>query len=174
MYYFGYLALVLAMLFSLLAVLAAFMDLWQNNAHNVKRIELAHLPVSLCLLLASAALLHALFWQDYSLQYAANYTDRYLALFYRLTAFWAGQPGSMLFWALVTAILGSLFPLLHSYRSLSPKTRLWFWAFFHSIMVFFCFILTSYSNPFIMQTPIPADGNGLNPLLQNPGMIIHP
>ena len=174
MYYFGYLALVLAMLFSILAALAALMDLWHNETHSIKRIELAHLPVSLCLVLASAALLHALFWQDYSLQYAANYTDRYLALFYRLTAFWAGQPGSMLFWALVTAILGSLFTLLRSYRSLSAQTRLWFWVFFHSIMVFFTLILTTYSNPFIMQTPVPADGNGLNPLLQNPGMIIHP
>lgn len=174
MYYFGYLALVLAMLFSLLAALSALMDLWRNETKNSKRIELAHFPVSLCLLLASAALLHALFWQDYALQYAANYTDRYLDLFYRLTAFWAGQPGSMLFWALVTAILGSLFPFLPHYRSLDQKTRLWFWVFFHSIMVFFTLVLTTYSNPFIMQTPVPADGNGLNPLLQNPGMIIHP
>ncbi|MBR3664322.1 MAG: heme lyase CcmF/NrfE family subunit [Desulfovibrio sp.] len=174
MYYFGFLSIVLAMFSSLLAALAALTDLWHNETKYLKRVEQAHIPVSLCLLLASAALLHALFWQDYALQYAANYTDRYLSLFYRLTAFWAGQPGSMLFWALATAILGSLFPLLSCYRHLSEQRRLWFWTFFHCVMAFFSLLLTCYSNPFIMQQPVPEDGNGLNPLLQNPGMIIHP
>ncbi len=121
-----------------------------------------------------AILLHGLFWQDYRLEYVASYTDSFLPVFYRLTAFWAGQPGSMLFWALMVAICGCIFALLPRFRALSPAVLLWFWAFFYANMAFFCLVLTCWSNPFLMQTPVPADGNGLNPLLQNPGMIFHP
>ena len=137
-------------------------------------VQNGHLMVTLCLLLASAVLMHALFWQDYSLEYAANYTDKYLSTFYRLTAFWAGQAGSMLFWALVITVTGTLFTLTKGYQKLSSQTKLWFWVFYHPVNAFFTLLLAVYSNPFIMQNPAPLDGNGLNPLLQNPGMIIHP
>ncbi|MDO5484080.1 MAG: cytochrome c biogenesis protein CcsA, partial [Desulfovibrionaceae bacterium] len=86
----------------------------------------------------------------------------------------AGQPGSMLFWALAVALSGSLFACLRQRRALSAPTRLWHWVFFYSIMAFFSLVLTCWSDPFVMQRPAPADGNGLNPLLQNPGMIFHP
>ena len=119
-------------------------------------------------------MLHALFWHDFSLQYVASYTDRVLPVFYRLTAFWAGQAGSMLFWALSVALCGAGFLLTPSYKRLTPPTKLWFWVFFLTTMAFFALILTAWSNSFLMQTPVPPDGNGLNPLLQNPGMIFHP
>ncbi|MCR4666245.1 MAG: cytochrome c biogenesis protein CcsA [Desulfovibrio sp.] len=119
-------------------------------------------------------LLHGLFWRDYSLVYVASYTDDYLSIFYRLTAFWAGQPGSMLFWAICTCIFGTIFALSPSYKNIPEGSKTWFWVFFHLIVFFFGLLLIVYSNPFIMQHPAPADGNGLNPLLQNPGMIVHP
>ena len=174
MYYFGYLMLIVALLAAFSSSALALGQLWSRQHTAGPWIEKAHYVVSGAFLLASAALLHALFWQDYSLVYAASYTDRYLSLFYRLTAFWAGQPGSMLFWALAIACTGTLFARLSHYKRLETETKLWFWVFFQLIIVFFAVLLATYSNPFVMQTPVPQDGNGLNPLLQNPGMIIHP
>ena len=80
----------------------------------------------------------------------------------------------MLFWALAVGIMGSIFACTGGYRRLKDTTRLWFWTFFLVIMAFFALLLCVWNNPFIMLDPAPADGNGLNPLLQNPGMIFHP
>lgn len=172
MYLLAYITLLLALLLALGGAGLAIIQLWEGRADQARLVGLANWPISACLLLASALLLHALFWQDYRLEYVASYTDSWLPVFYRLTAFWAGQPGSMLFWALITALCGSIFaPFL---KRQEPQTRLWYWTLFYLNMAFFCLILTCWSNPFILQEPVPADGNGLNPLLQNPGMIIHP
>jgi len=174
MYYFAFALLLAALLGSLAFAGAALIHLWQKKEGMPAFIGRGHILVTGCLLTASAFLLHALFWKDYRLDYVASYTDNVLALFYRLTAFWAGQPGSMLFWALTIAVMGSLFALTKNYRTLSGETKLWFWSFFYLLMAFFGIIMTVWSNPFAMQSPVPADGRGLNPLLQNPGMIIHP
>ncbi|MDR2819022.1 MAG: cytochrome c biogenesis protein CcsA [Desulfovibrio sp.] len=145
-----------------------------NDDAWARQLEKGHWIVTGALLLASALLLHALYWRDYSLQYVASYTDNILPEFYRLTAFWAGQPGSMLFWALAVSVSGSLFARTRACKTLRPAVRLWYWAFFYAIMAFFTLVLTVWSNPFVTHSPVPADGNGLNPLLQNPGMIFHP
>lgn len=174
MYVFAYALQLLALLAALGGGGMALLQLWQGRGDTLRLIEKAHWAVSGSLLVASALLLHALYWHDFSLQYVASYTDLILPVFYRLTAFWAGQPGSMLFWALAVALSGSLFACTRACKLLSPSTRLWYWVFFYGIMAFFALILTNWSNPFLMQDPAPADGNGLNPLLQNPGMIFHP
>lgn len=174
MYIFAYCLLLLSLLCAIGGGGLAVMQLWQGRSGALRVVEGAQHVLTAALVLASAFLLHALFWNDFSLQYVANYTDRILPVFYRLTAFWAGQAGSLLFWALSVALCGSLFLLTKSYRKLGDDTKLWFWVFFLCIMGFFALVLTAWSNPFLMQTPVPRDGNGLNPLLQNPGMIIHP
>ena len=78
--------------------------------------------------IASAILIYALASYDFSLVYVASYTDRLLPLFYRITAFWAGQAGSMLFWAFSVAICGGLLPVIADsprsatrYFALTPK-----------------------------------------------------
>ena len=174
MYVFAFALQLLALLAALGGGGVALLQLWQNRADSMALVEKAHLVISGALLLASALLLHALFWNDFSVAYVASYTDRLLPVFYRLTAFWAGQPGSMLFWGLAVGLSGSAFACTRAYKKLSRPTRLWYWSFFYVIMGFFALILTSWSNPFVLQSPVPADGNGLNPLLQNPGMIFHP
>ena len=175
MYFFAFALLLLTLLLASGGGILALLQLWRpQEKPTLPLVEKVHWGVSLCLLVASACLLHALYWQDYSLKYVADYTDNVLHLFYRLTAFWAGQPGSMLFWALAVGIMGSIFACTGGYRRLKDTTRLWFWTFFLVIMAFFALLLCVWNNPFIMLDPAPADGNGLNPLLQNPGMIFHP
>lgn len=174
MYVFAYGMQLLALWCALGGALLAVLQLWQGRSRLLSVAEKLPLLTAGALLVASALLLHALYWNDFSLKYVADYTDRLLPAFYRLTAFWAGQAGSMLFWALAVALFGVCFLLTPSYRGLSVQTRAWYQLFFHTIMVFFCLVLTNWSNPFLLQTPVPPDGHGLNPLLQHPGMIIHP
>jgi len=174
MYLFAYGLLLLSLVCALGSGGLALMQLWQGRSELLPWSEKAQIVQAASLLAASAFLLHALYWHDFSLVYVASYTDRILPVFYRLTAFWAGQAGSLLFWALSVSVAGAIFVLTAGYRMLHPATRLWFLIFFSGIMAFFCLLLTSWSNPFLMHFPVPPDGNGLNPLLQNPGMIFHP
>ncbi|MDR2820394.1 MAG: cytochrome c biogenesis protein CcsA [Desulfovibrio sp.] len=152
----------------------ALYDIWRGRGDMLPLVEKLHWFIAAALLLASAILLHALYRHDFELKYVASYTDLILPVFYRLTAFWAGQEGSMLFWALSVALGGTIFAVTGACKALTPATRLWYWVFFYAIVAFFTLILTTWSNPFTMLTPPPKDGNGLNPLLQNPGMIFHP
>ncbi|GHU98192.1 cytochrome c biogenesis protein CcmF [Deltaproteobacteria bacterium] len=174
MYVFAYAMQFLVLICALGGGGIALLQLWQRRSDMLPLIEKCHWVIAFALLLASAMLLHALYRHDFQLQYVADHTDLILPPFYRLTAFWAGQQGSMLFWALAVSISGTLFAATRSWKTLAPSTRLWHWVFFYAIMAFFALILTTWSNPFVMQTPAPRDGSGLNPLLQNPGMIFHP
>ena len=174
MYFFAYGLLLLTMLCALGCGGLAMLQLWQGRSELLPLIEKLQPVLTAVLLIVSALLLHALYWHDFSLQYVASYTDRILPVFYRLTAFWAGQAGSLLFWALSVSLAGTVFVFNPGYRVLHPATRLWFLLFFSGIMAFFALLLTSWSNPFLMHFPVPPDGNGLNPLLQHPGMIFHP
>ena len=187
MHYIAFSLLVLAMFCALAGAAWGIRHLWSSGGAAVPLrgrstsvsaglsfIEKANLGLTLALILASVLLVLALINCDFSLVYVASYTDRQLPLFYRITAFWAGQAGSMLFWALSVALCGGVFQLTRSYQDLTRETRLWFWVFYLSIMAFFGLVLVAWNNPFLIAHQTPPDGNGLNPLLQNPGMIFHP
>ncbi len=146
-----------------------------SGGFALKTAECAGALLTTCLIGASGILLYALVAHDFSLVYAADYTDRHLPLFYRITGFWAGQAGSLLFWALCCAVCGTLFQFGRAYRTLNIAIRSRYQVFYLGIMAFFCLLLITWSNPFLVYAPHPpADGNGMNPLLRNPGMIFHP
>lgn len=175
MYIAAYISLLIAFLASLCGAGFALIDISKNNLLlNKFWVKNLQWLICFCFLFASACLLHSLFWGDYRLEYTASYTDSFLPLFYKLTAFWAGQPGSLLFWGLITVLTGNFWSLTKAVKKVPEQAFNWFWVFFYTIIGFFCLLLTSFSNPFIMLEPTPLDGQGLNPLLQNPGMIIHP
>ncbi len=137
-------------------------------------VERGQVLITILMSLSSLALLYAFINYDFSLEYVASYSDRTLPLFYRVTAFWAGQSGSLLFWSWSVAISGLIFSRTKAYRNMGTDTKLWFWSLFLVIISFFLLLLTAWSNPFAALPMPPADGRGLNPLLQNPGMIFHP
>ena len=170
----AYLTLLISLLFSIFGGGAALLQRWHGRSNLLIWIERGHVIQTGLLTLGATILFAALVAKDFSFSYVADYTDLFLPLFYRLTAFWAGQAGSLFFWAWIVAICGAALCFSPSYRALSPTTRLHFWIFFLALMAFFLLLLTCWSNPFLEAVPAPADGNGLNPLLQNPGMIFHP
>jgi cytochrome c-type biogenesis protein CcmF len=130
-----------------------------------------HVTMAL-LTLASFALFYALIKRDFSLEYTAAYNSRDLPLFYAATAFWAGQKGSLLLWAWFLSLFSSI--VLIRKRNENRELMPFVVAVLMTALAFFLILLTFASDPF-ERLPIPVlDGRGLNPLLQNPGMIIHP
>ena len=120
---------------------------------------------------ASAVLLYLLITRDFSVKYVANYTSRDLPLIYTIGAFWAGQAGSLLFWELILATYTAI--VLWRYREnyrYTPVVAL----VMGLVNLFFTTVLTFSSNPFETLGFVPADGAGLNPMLQNMGLWLHP
>src|SRR5512140_3567603 len=130
------------------------------------------------LLLASAFLLVLLLRHDFSNGYVFSYSDRSLPLYYLLSAFYAGQEGSFLFWALCSGIIA----LILMRRSRNAKNEAWVMAVYMAVQTMFVLLVVTKSPfrtlsdvfPEAPQGVTPADGRGLNPLLQNFWMVIHP
>src|SRR5690606_27008559 len=94
-----------------------------------------------------------------------------LPLIYKLTAFWAGNAGSLLLWLLLLCIFtGMVVFSKEKHNRMMPYVSI---VLLLNILFFFI-VITATSNPFEMTDTIPADGKGLNPMLQHPGMILHP
>lgn len=168
----------ITMLFALIGTL--FLGGWTGVAllagkpERVSFAERGHQVVTLLVLFASGILLWALIARDYSFYSVMNHVDNGLELAYVITAFWAGSEGSLMFWGLSMALCGAIFIFTPGYKSLSERTRAYFWVFFFVINGFFLLMLTCWVNPFMSVSPVPANGKGMNPLLRNPGMIFHP
>lgn len=174
MHFAAYVGLLFALLASLfLAGLAAYAS-WQNREGTLPFLERGQLLNAVLVVFSSYLLLIALVGRDYSFLYVFENVDNTLSLLYRITAFWAGRAGSLLFWHLIMAVAGAVFLFTRGYKSLSDQTRMLYWLLFYVVQAFFLLLLACHSNPFIEATPAPGDGLGLNPLLQNPGMAFHP
>ncbi|MBU4191113.1 MAG: cytochrome c biogenesis protein CcsA [Proteobacteria bacterium] len=170
----GYVALLFSLLaFLFLAAWAGFAA-WNRKDEALVLIERGQLLAAGGVVFSSLLLLVALVTRDYSFSYVYDTVDNALSFVYTLTAFWGGREGSLLFWELLIALSGVVFVYTPGYKTLAPRTRLFFWMFFLTVQGFFLLLLTGWSNPFIEIIPAPGDGRGLNPLLRNPGMIFHP
>ena len=120
---------------------------------------------------AALVLLDALHARDFSFTYVAEHSARQLPFPYSMSAFWAGQEGSLLLWLLVLTGLGSLALTLN--RDLIRGLLPWTVPVLGGVATFFAFLLVFVSSPFERQAA-PLDGSGLVPSLQNPYMMIHP
>ena len=123
-------------------------------------------------LLAGVSLLTALFAHDFSLEYVANYSSRSLSSLYTFSALWGGMEGSLLFWTLLLTAFSTI--ALRQARRRNSRLVAWTAAVLGGIAVFFLLLLAFPADPFTRLAQIPLDGQGLNPLLQSPGMVIHP
>ena len=124
------------------------------------------------IVLASLGLWTALLTHDFSLRYVASNTSANMPKIYVFAAFWGGQAGSMLFWALILACYSAIavWSIRDRARELSP----WVCGTLAAILVFFIATTCFKANPYDRLAFVPADGRGMNPQLQNPGMAIHP
>jgi cytochrome c-type biogenesis protein CcmF len=121
---------------------------------------------------AAFALVWSVFNNDFSIAYIVEHSNRALPGAYKFAALWSGQEGSLLLWAWLLGTYGFVLRLTH-------KTDVKLYAYAGTILagiqVFFLLILNFAAPPFaLLRGAIPNDGNGLNPLLQYPEMVIHP
>lgn len=170
----AHLLMMLSLAVAVLGTLHCIMQLSRAKTFSAGLLEKANLAITFCYIIASCILFFGFWSYDFSIKYVHDYSDLSLPLFYRLTAFWGGQAGSLLFWALCLVLCGAYFQNTETYKSLSQETRTWYLLFYFTMLAFFGVLLTTYNSPFEVLSPAPANGRGLNPLLQNPGMIFHP
>jgi cytochrome c-type biogenesis protein CcmF len=119
------------------------------------------------------AILEAAFLRsDFSYALVAEGSSTDTPTFYKVTAVWATQDGSLLLWATLLSLFASavLFLTRRSLRDIAP----WATAVLACVAGFFLFLMVGWENPFDTISPVPQEGAGLNPLLRHPAMMIHP
>src|ERR671937_350242 len=122
---------------------------------------------------ASAVIVNAFLTNDYSIKYVAHYSDSVQPLFYKITSYWGGLDGSIMFWVFLLSIFGTLAVYVNRerHRELIPYVV----ATISVVQMFFLYLMVVHKNPFTtFLTTVPPEGEGLNPLLQNYWMAIHP
>ena len=124
------------------------------------------------LLGASATLVVALVVHDFSIAYVWEHTDRALSVPLTVAAFYGGQEGSLLYWALLLSLGGSA--ALAAADRASYRMTAFATAVLAAVATFFVLVLTFVASPFDVLPVAPADGLGLNPVLRDGGMLIHP
>jgi len=171
----GSFALLLALALSAYCFLGGMLALFREGPSSARLTETARragIATFAVVLLAAVVLVVAAFQNDFSIAYIFHHSNRDLPAPYKFATLWSGQEGSLLFWSLVLAAYGLVLRL--RYRT-DPRLFAYASVIIASVQVFFLLLLNFAANPFgIMQGSLPADGNGLNPLLQYPEMVIHP
>jgi cytochrome c-type biogenesis protein CcmF len=124
------------------------------------------------LIVASGAIIAAFVRNEYGYKYVAGYSNRELSLFYKITGLWAGQTGSLVFWALLLALFSSI--VVWQNRRKNREFMPYVSGTLLVVLSFFLGVVLFASNPFQLMDFTPADGRGLNPQLQNYWMTIHP
>jgi cytochrome c-type biogenesis protein CcmF len=124
------------------------------------------------LLIATAVLQAAFLRSDFSYKLVAEGSSTDTPTFYKVTAMWATQDGSLLLWALLLSLFTStvLFLTRRRLRDIAP----WATAVLGVVAAFFLLLMVGWENPFGQLASAPAEGAGLNPLLRHPAMMIHP
>ncbi len=187
----GYGALVLTFIASLYGIGAALYGelkkkpQWVDSARNAMLLTFPLMTVS------ALAIVMLLVNYNFEVEYVASVTSRSMPTYLRITALWGGQPGSLVFWTWLLAAFASAVTLRNWQRD--REFLSWVVIVCLVTVAFFLLLVIFFENPFVSlwQMPkgeviaqmfkpagaalfTPQDGNGLNPLLRHPGMVIHP
>ena len=147
-----------------------------HRRHSARLLESgigAFYLVTALMTFASALIVRAFVIGDYSIRYVDRYSDSIQPLFYRLTSYWGGLDGSIMFWVFLLSVFGAI--AVKSNRERNRELVPYVIATIAVVQMFFLSIMIVSKDPFATYlTQLPDDGRGLNPLLQNPYMVIHP
>lgn len=168
----GYVALLLAVATAVYAAVAAWYGSHTNRPHFVESARNATIAVFPLVLLSCVLLIVSLVRGDFSIEYVWRVSSREMPTYLKVTALWGGQAGSLLFWNLLLSVYASVAMA----RKWGEQKELMPYALIivSLTQIFFLSISAFVENPFARLDIVPPDGNGLNPLLRHPGMIIHP
>src|SRR4029450_1018541 len=115
---------------------------------------------------ASAVIIYSFVTGDFSIRYVAHYSDSVQPLFYKITSYWGGLDGSIMFWGFLLSVFGSCAVWVNRER---PRELIpYVVATISTVQMFFIFLMVVHKNPFsTFLTNVPADGGGLNQLLKS-------
>jgi len=168
----GHFALIAALMLSLLGAVVPHVGIRRGDTRLMAMAEQIAYGQFLMAMMAFAALTYAYVGSDFSVMNVAANSHTAKPLLYKISGVWGNHEGSLLLWVFVlslfsaaVALRGKSLPLRFRSRVLAVQSAL--------LVGFLLFILLS-SNPFLRLDPAPLEGNGLNPLLQDPGLAFHP
>ena len=169
---FGFFSLCLGFIFSIYAFISSFLSFNKPFVGLVSSSRNAILATFLCLLLSSFILWNSLLLHDFSLQYVYEHSSTDMPPWYLLTSFWSALEGSHLLWTLLLSfwISVSLIKIRKENEFYLPALN-----FIYSLCLMYMLLLNvTFSAPFNRLFPVGSFGKGMNSLLQNPYMAIHP
>ncbi|MEM7111672.1 MAG: heme lyase CcmF/NrfE family subunit [Chloroflexota bacterium] len=168
----GFSTLVISFGVALYAIVAAWWGSRQERPHLIESARNAIIITFPLLFIACAILVMLLIQGDFSVRYVWRVSSIETPTYLKFTALWGGQAGSLLFW---NFILAAFMAVAVASKWRDHKELMPYAIIMGAItQVFFIGLSAFIENPFARLDVVPPDGNGLNPLLRHPGMIIHP
>ena len=179
---FGSFALVLALVCAVYAFVGGIAAIVTRHPLLVKSTRQAGIATCCLVFLATLSLEYLFFSDNFSNVYVVSHSNRDLSTFFKIAALWSGQEGSLLFWSFLLSIY--VFSVLIAYRNKNGELMPYVGVVMAGVQIFFLTLNNFVESPFkalaapgaggVLSYVARADGNGLNPLLQYPEMVIHP
>lgn len=169
---FGHFTLILALFVALAQGVFPLVGVYRNRQDLMFVGDRAAKLLFLLLSVSMMTLILSFLASDFSVKLAADHSHSAKPFLYKISGVWGNHEGSILLWTFMLALYGALIPIFGKYLPPSLKARA---VAVQGLMTvgFIAFIIFT-SNPFERLNPVPIDGNGLNPILQDPGLAIHP
>jgi cytochrome c-type biogenesis protein CcmF len=168
----GHFALILAFVMSLMLAVLPFYAVTRNHAGLMHVVMPVTLVMAAGVLVAFAALVWAFVTSDFSVALVASHSHSAKPMIYKISGTWGNHEGSLLLWIVILVVFAALLALRGQHMPLRLKVMTLGVQGVVSA-AFMAFSLFT-SNPFERLSPAPLDGNGLNPILQDPGLALHP
>ncbi|OIJ17584.1 cytochrome C biogenesis protein [Anaerobacillus alkalilacustris] len=172
MHIIGNLSIYLALALSIYAFIIFILGIYKQDQRLVDSGKAATLAVFILATISMAILFIALGTSQLQFEYVASYTSTDLPLVYKLAALWAGNAGSLLLWTFFLTMY--TFMVAYSKKMKNNPLTPYVCSIMLANTIFFYLILSFVTKPFILLDYVPAEGRGLNPMLQDPGMLLHP
>jgi cytochrome c-type biogenesis protein CcmF len=179
---FGSFSLLLAFVCAVYAFIGGIFAIKTRHPLLIKSTRQAGIATCVLIFLSTLSLEYLLFTDNFSMAYVVSHSNRDLSSFYKVAALWAGQEGSLLFWSTLLAVY--VLSVLLVYRHKNGELMPYVGVILAGVQIFFLTLNNFVENPFKTLASVSAsgalepftrlDGNGLNPLLQYPEMVIHP
>ena len=168
----GHFALIMALLVAAVQMVVPAWGAHKRDARLMAFAESAAVSQLVLILIAFLALMHAYVTSDFSVANVAANSHSQKPLIYRISGVWGNHEGSMLLWVLILATFGAAVAVFGNNLPATLKANAL--AVQSSIALAFLLFILITSNPFERLDPAPFDGNGLNPILQDPALAFHP
>ena len=179
---FGSFALLLAFVCAAYALIGGIFAIKTRHPLLVKSTRQSGIATCVLIFIATFSLEYLLFSDNFSQAYVVSHSNRDLSTFYKVAALWSGQEGSLLFWSFLLSVY--VISVLIAYRNKNGELMPYVGVILAGVQIFFLTLNNFVENPFktlatvnaagLLQPFTRMDGNGLNPLLQYPEMVIHP